>query len=126
MHSAKYLFIIALVLLGAVTPSCSRTGGDVWEDTKSSGKHMSRGFSTLCGKHGESRAGQSRDDFMPIDDECYTDATRSSEFVPLPDQQSGEDMVMAEYVAPQPTETPGEAGSSIPGINAFRDPATMP
>lgn len=33
---------------------------------------------------------------------------------------------MADFVAPQPAQTPGECGSKIPGISAFKDPSMVP
>ena len=47
-------------------------------------------------------------------------------FVPLADYQNPDDVAMGDFVAPQPRETPGDPGSSIPGIEAFRDPSMSP
>lgn len=136
--------------------SCTnRNSGDVWDDTKSAGRHMKRGVRALGGKNSDSRQVRSRSDFECIDDgEEYTDNNgfqfqdceyqdnnitpvdmysnntidsnnySASDFVPL--QDSCNDIAMADMVAPQPRETPGEIGSSIPGIQAFRDPSTIP
>lgn len=114
--------------------SCTRNGNDVWEDTKSAGRHMGRGLKALSGSQTDSRQVTSRGDFECIDDgygydeasiqDCeYQDMEgQQADFVPLEDQAN----LRGEDFARQPRETPGEAGSSIPGIEAFRDPSTIP
>ncbi|MCB1118365.1 MAG: OmpA family protein [Chlamydiia bacterium] len=87
---------------------------------------MNRGLRTLGGKQGESRAVRSHDDFLPTDDaQYYGQRNRSSDFVPLADGGQEEEIAMAEFVAPQPHESPGDEGSTIPGIQAFKDPSTV-
>lgn len=127
-----------LSLLGVLCTlqSCSRTGDDVWEDTKTAGRHMGRGVRSIGGKSGDSRQVKSRGDFECIDDgngynpngfqdvEYQDGSVHASDYVPLEDQCN--DVGMADMISPQPRETPGEAGSSIPGIDSFRDPSTIP
>lgn len=123
------LYVIALGLtLGTSLTGCGRNSNQVWEDSKSCGRHMTRGLRTMGGKHGDSRAVQCRDDFMPVEDgSCYSDNTNTmSEFVPLSDQPYEDQVAMADYVSQQPRETPGDPGSSIPGVDSFRDPSTNP
>jgi len=139
--------IYLLVLSAALTlQGCTRNSNDVWEDSKSAGRHMNRGVKALGGKHGDSRQIRSRQDFNPMDDgdeieyinnqdDNYSGANydgneyptetsyMTSDYVPLQDTQ---DIAMADIGAPPSRETPGEAGSSIPGIQAFRDPGTIP
>lgn len=128
-----------MALLGAASAfqSCTRNGDDVWEDTKSAGRHMGRGLKALGGGSTDSRQVTSRGDFESIDDgygydeaglqDCeyqeggYQDG-QPADYVPLADQANSR----GDRGAPQPRETPGEAGSSIPGIDAFRDPSTIP
>jgi peptidoglycan-associated lipoprotein len=94
-----------------------------------------------------SRAIQSRDQFMPgeevyyPDDQGYSVDNRSSynsdnamlgssspinDFVPLSDQPNDDMVAMANYVSQQPRQTPGDPGSSIPGIEHFQDPSNNP
>jgi peptidoglycan-associated lipoprotein len=159
---ARQLFFLA-ALVGAVfsLQSCRRSSNDVWEDTKSAGRHMQRGFRSLGGKHGDSRQIRCRNDFECIEDEnccpegnfqdCdYQDSCSApqdnyytpqdyyspadsysvsqdsyySDFVPLQDPDN--ELAVADVMARPPRETPGEQGSSIPGIQAFRDPSTNP
>jgi len=117
---------------------CARNGNDVWEDTKTAGRHLKRGFGAIAGSNAESRQIRSKDEFDYIEDgEGYAQngfqedqwqefqdgsgasSMMSSDFIPLEDQANNT------YARP-PRETPGEPGSSIPGIEYFRDPSTIP
>ncbi len=90
---------------------------------------MGRSVGALAGDSGYSRQAY-RDDFECIDDEssapegnfedCDYSQQVDTDFVPLRDQAN------APQMSRQPRETPGEPGSSIPGIEAFRDPSTNP
>lgn len=128
---AKKLFLTLYVVsmglaLGSMT-GCQRNSDEVWDDSKSAGRHVSRGLRTMGGKHGDSRAIQSRNDFMAVDDGRYvTNNQYNNDFVPLSDQSGEDEMMMADYVSRQPRETPGDPGSSIPSISSFQDPATHP
>lgn len=147
----KKQHLICLVPLAAALMtlfSCTnRSSDDVWEDTKTAGRHLQKGVRSLGGKHGDSRQVNSRDEFCCIDDnECippggFSTAPDSSQqyfggmdeaqmndepqdFVPLSDPNG--ELQSREWMARPARETPGESGSSIPGIAAFRDPATNP
>lgn len=130
MRTTKFLFIVYILTLGLSLSGCRRDSGEVWEDSRSAGRHMGRGLRTMGGKHGDSRAVQYREDFMPADqgysaDPAYANAGSPSmgEFVPLSDQPNDSQVAMADFVSQQPRETPGDPGSSIPGISAFQDPS---
>lgn len=119
MHNIRFLFsTLVLVSCAMLTSGCRRDSNEVWEDTKSASRHMNKGVRSLAGKHGDSRAIRSKQDFYPVQDYCGED------FVPLPDYQGQGDVAMVDYAVPQPRETPGDPGSSIPGIDSFFDPAT--
>jgi peptidoglycan-associated lipoprotein len=129
----KYSFHL-LALLGAICflQSCARNGSDVWEDTKSAGRHMNRGVRALGGKHGDSRQVSSKVDFECVDDQYgyregkFQDCDYSqTDFIPLQDQANN-DLAMADVICRQPRETPGDIGSSLPSIEAFRDPSMIP
>jgi peptidoglycan-associated lipoprotein len=88
---------------------------------------MGRGVRTLGGKHGDSRQIQSRDEFYVDEDGNYvSNAPQGNDFIPLDDEPNSEELAMADSLTPQPRENPGDPGSSIPGIDAFRDPSTIP
>ena len=116
----KKLFVRVLLLLAAVsfTVSCSRSSDDVWNDTQSAGRHMARGVKTAFGYHGESREINSSDDF-----DSGQPRNHPSEFIGFEEETmhvGGPDTIQ------QAHETPGESGSSIPGIEAFSDPSLDP
>lgn len=128
MGAARFFLIIYIACLGLSTTACNRGSDEVWEDSKSAGRHMSRGLRTMGGKHGDSRAVQYPGDFMPAEDAYYADGSNTSapvggEFVPLSDQSCDGQVAMADFISQQPRETPGDPGSSIPGISAFQDPS---
>lgn len=146
MKKHPFLFILGLIGSLFMLQSCARNSDDVWDDTKSAGRHLQRSAKAMAGYHGDSRQIRNRSDFEGIDDEwcnpdaCYQDndyqnqyppgysyqeqPQQAYDFVPLQDQANNE--LMSDYIAQQPRETPGELGSSIPGIQAFQDPSTIP
>lgn len=151
MKTRQIFFLITLLGAVCTLQGCRRNSNDVWEDTKSAGRHVQRGVRALGGKHGDSRQIRSRSDFECIEDDAccpqgdlqdcnyqdsdspqdnYYDQDNNyssngmSDFIPINDPSN--ELAMADVVAPPPRETPGEAGSSIPGIQAFRDPSTIP
>lgn len=110
-----FLLLTALTF----TASCQRSSDDVWNDTQSAGRHVARGVKTAFGYHGESRQVNSPDDF----DSATGQNMNPSEFIGFEEENmriGGADAIQ------QAHETPGESGSSIPGIEAFRDPSLDP
>ncbi len=107
--------------------SCQRHKDDVWEDTKSAGRYFSRSLAALGGNQCNSRQVQRRSDFECVDDEygAQDAGYQDCDYVPLEDI-SCDDVALADMMAPPPRETPGDPGSSIPGIESFRDPSTIP
>ncbi len=130
MRATRFLFVIYILSLGLSFSGCRRNSNEVCEDTRSARRHMGRGLRTMGGKHGDSRAIQYRDEFMAADDEGYVvdgcAPPAMCDFVPLNDQPNDCQVSMADFVSQQPRETPGDPGSSIPGISAFQDPAANP
>lgn len=129
MQAMRLFLAIYVLALGLSMTSCQRNSGQMWDDSRSAGRHMSRGLRTMGGKNGCSRAVQNRDDFGQFcDDNNYAAGApvTMGDFVPLSDQPTYDDVAMADFVSQQPRETPGDPGSSIPGINAFQDPSTNP
>lgn len=147
MKTRRLLFLMTLIGAVCTLQSCKRDSSDVWEDTKSAGRHVKRGVRALGGKNGDSRQVRSRGDFDCIeDDSCYPEGNfqdceyqdgaqdqfgsysqdnySGGDFIPINDPSN--ELAMADIVAPPPRETPGDPGSSIPGIQAFRDPSTIP
>lgn len=119
MKMLKTLFIGLLPMTLCFLTGCNRHPNNFWDDTRSAGRHMQRGVRTLGGKHGDSRQIGSRDEFMPS-----RNGNMYEEFVPLSDDPNASDFSMEDMHARPPRECPGEPGSTIPGIQAFRDPST--
>ena len=149
MKPQRISFFMILCGLCLVFQSCTRSSNDVWEDTKSAGRHFQRSCKALTGDHAESRQIRSRQEFECIEDgydfpqgqfqeydyqnqngineqNFYQDfsVNANEDFIPLDDPTN--ELAMGNgYIAPA-RETPGERGSAIPGIQAFRDPSQIP
>lgn len=113
--------LATVLLVGAasiVLSGCHRSSDEVWNDTKTAGHHMSRGVGTLGGKHATSQQ---------VTDPSQMGLDKTQDFVAYSDEQDSTKMEAGgEEAIPQPKETPGEPGSSIPGIDGFKDPLQDP
>jgi len=117
MKQVQTIFL-SLLILGCV--GCTRSADDVWNDTKTASRHMSRGMSSVGGKQGTSRQIAHQGEF----EERQRVSRRPKDFIPLDDE---EDLLIGDAEAiPAPAESPGDEGSSVPGIDAFKDPALDP
>lgn len=112
------LLLICLSLTG-----CRRNTNDVWEDSKTAGRHLNRGVSAFFGQDTNSRQVRCREDFMPVS--RPNGYQQTCDFIPLSDE-STEQISLAECRVPQPKESPGDIGGTIPGIEFFKDPSTNP
>jgi peptidoglycan-associated lipoprotein len=103
-----------LCLFTVLFTGCVRKKDEVWDDTKTCGRHMARGIKSLGGKHGDSRSVRSRDQFL-----CQSEKLG---FIPLPDEELGGEIAMADAVLYRARDPDG----SVPGIEAFNDPTRDP
>jgi peptidoglycan-associated lipoprotein len=127
MKNQKTILYISLILLACCfSTGCRRNSNMVWEDTKSAGRHVGRGLRSLGGKHGDSRQVRSRDEFISSRRIGGYSASGEEEFIPLSDDPNEGEAMMADVVNRPPRESPGEMGSSLPGIEAFQDPSRHP
>lgn len=125
MSTIRVMAFYALASSMLFTASCQRSSQDSWEDTKTCSRHMTRGLRCLGGKNGDSRAINCREEFLG--QEYYSgNYSVGEDFIALPDQNYDDGIAMGDYAARQPMESPGDPGSSIPGIEAFRDPSSNP
>lgn len=103
------------MLLAAITllPSCHRSSREMWEDTKTCNRYMKKGFTSLFGRHVDKRGAPSIPKWN----------SQEPEFLALTDDSryTSSNMNMNEY--PISKESPGDPGSSIPGIDAFAEPS---
>lgn len=123
--SVFYLLSVGMLML---TSSCTRSSCEVWEDAKSCGRHFNKGLSVLRGRDGCSRQVQSREEFIGWQEQSKSQndyGFQESEYLSLPRERDSQEIAMVDYNYSQPYETPGDPGSSIPGIDSFRDPSTM-
>lgn len=101
---------------------CQRNCNDVWQDTKTCGRHMHRGLQCLGGKHEESReicyaeafTGPPELDYIPLVEE---DLYNRVEVDSLPGAEYEE-----ECIHPQAAFAPGDPGSPVPSLSAFEEP----
>jgi peptidoglycan-associated lipoprotein len=118
------LFILGSLCATALVGSgCQRSSDDVWNDTKTASRHVGRGVDSLGGKQRSSRQITDGVEFGDGDPIAFT--KDRSDFNTLGDDQSGLLVGDAEVI-PAPRETPGDLGSTIPGIESFKDPALDP
>lgn len=118
--------ILTLALIGLIQPSCQRSGGQVWEDTKTCGRYMGKGFKSFFGKHSDSGEIAFEDDSFHTNYPQHQDV----DFISLKDAQSYQDISMNDYSSsgyrdsyPQSKFGPGDPESGIPGINGFKEPS---
>lgn len=110
-----FSFLLPIVTSLLLICSCKRSPDEAWNDTKSASRHVSRGMQTLGGKHGDERQTRTSAEFATQ----KGDMEFSDDYVAFGDEQR---LRMSEGAAMQPKETPGELGSAIPGISAFKEP----
>ena len=109
-----------LTLVIIITSGCYRSTDEVWDDTLTAGHHVGRGFDTLGGKGGDSRQVQSTDDFYALNEDPYN---YSPDFMPYFEEGDPSDLYCMADVRPS-KHSPGDPGSSIPGIEGFREPSS--
>jgi len=125
MKNSKLFLILNLLLVCASLTGCRRNTNDVWEDSKTAGRHLNRGVRAILGKENpNSRQVRCREDFMPVS--RSTGYPQTCDFIPLVDEDCKDTIGMAESRIPQPKESPGDIGGTIPGIEYFKDPSTNP
>ncbi len=107
--------LVSLLCLIATT-GCQRSCGDVWQDTKTCGRHVGRGIASLMGKQTESREIQYAAEFL---------GPREEEFIPLGDESLYQQIMVGDSSALQriDADTPiPQSSVTPPGIEAFSNP----
>jgi peptidoglycan-associated lipoprotein len=115
-----------LALIAMTVSSCSRSGSEMWDDTRTAGRYMGQGIWSLFGSHGESRQ---------VTDSSAFAVNTPEDFIPLQDEQSyrrltmGDvsslDQITADSSIPAASESPGDPGSMLPGFDAFGDASAL-
>ncbi len=121
---ARFGGYIAALVLSLSSIGCQRSSDEVWNDTKTAGRHVKRGAKSLGGKQSSSRQIQNGSEFAQNN---KRNGTQPDDFIAFEDDPDHLKLSMegSSSILP-PNETPGEAGSSIPGIEAFKDPSQDP
>lgn len=123
------LLILLIFTTSFLTTGCRRSSDEVWDDTQTAGRYFGRGIKSMGGKHGESQQFRSADEFLGLERK-----QAQSEFIPLEDEEVYGRLTMGDTSAlkeiedtyPQPSESPGDEGSRIPGIDGFVNPNEDP
>lgn len=109
----KWTLLFTLFLCSLMFSSCKRSANDVWEDTKTASRQMGNCFKTLTGNRSTSRQVRDSRDFRGPSD---------GDFIPLSDEDLAEQLKL-DTKHPQPSKSPGEPGSNLPGVDGFSTPA---
>ncbi len=126
MNRFSITFATLLTMMALLMSSCGRNTGEVWDDTKTAGRYLSRGVYALGGQRADYGQGLSREEFYwPEDGQYAQTGYQDQGFVTFPDNQYPDEIAMADYVSPQPKDSPGDPGSPVPGIERFRDPNSV-
>jgi len=102
--------LVAATCLGA---GCTRKTDDVWENTKTAIRYFNRTGKFWVKGDKDSRQVATNEAFFGPEDE---------EFVPLTDKDIKTQY--AEFIVPQPKDSPGDPNSKIPGIEGFIKPTS--
>jgi peptidoglycan-associated lipoprotein len=117
--------MLAAALLSTMA-SCRRPVDQVWDDAKTCSRHFSRGLRSLRGQPVDSRLVCSKDEFMGWqNDPRNPTSMHECEFMAFGDGDECKEVAMIDLPERQPQETPGEYGSSLPTIEAFRSPSQI-
>lgn len=119
MKKTNLFLWINLLLTCVCFTGCTRSSDDTWDDTKSAGRYIGRGFRALTGSCEDSRQVRYREEFM-CDDDPYGD---QNDFIPLQDDNR---LGREDSAIPAPANSPGDPGSPVPGITSFRSPDSVP
>ena len=106
LSSISFILSICSLLTG-----CQNASGGVWENTKTMGRYLQRKGKLLWSKDVDSRMIENSRDFP---------GPAEAEFIPLQEVDAKSQLVSLSV--PQPVESPGMEGSSVPSIEYFSDP----
>ncbi len=126
-YGKRYAALFSLCLLALQAQGCRRSSDEVWNDTKTAGRHVQRGVKSLGGKQSSSRQVKDSSEFLASDSANNLNGQMPQDFIAFEDDPDQLKLGLngSQSVLP-PSETPGEAGSSIPGIDSFKDPSQDP
>lgn len=109
----KKLINLGFILSLFITASCERSGS-TWENVKTAGRYLQKGFDSLWGKDYESYLVKNEADFIGPDGE---------DFIPLNESDLKMGFISADRAISQPKNSFGEGG--IPGFSNFKTPTAL-
>ena len=117
----KKILILGAVALSTTLTSCYRSRGEMWEDTKTCSRYIGKGVRSLMGRHADSS--DYANAFYNWEDEgaLVDSSSGDSSFVALGDTETFQNLEAHDFPISQ--ESPGDPGSSLPGIDGFFTPS---
>ena len=123
MRNISFLVVIYTIMSCVFNSGCQRSAEQIWEDTKTGGSYIGKGIRSTAGKHGKSSSamlsegftGPSQGEYIPLNDDDIYQKLAIGDASTL-------NKINAYSSIPQSKEKPGDLGSSIPGIDKFKDP----
>lgn len=103
-------WILFPLMTAVLLTGCSRSGKQVWNDTKTAAKQIGKGFKTLWGSKDAPQQYAAPNDFF---------ATVNEEYSVVDESEEG---ITVESI-PQPQVSPGDKDAPIPSIESFVQPA---
>lgn len=117
----RYAFLLIAVLLPLLN-GCCRTRQDVWDDTKSCGRHVMRGLRSLGGQQSDSKQVRSRDEFMPADlEDCQGHRLMHPSCAVLPEEYPADELAMVDYSSRRQRTNNPEVGSCADNFPSNRE-----
>lgn len=109
----KKLINLAFILTLFIFTSCERSGS-TWENVKTAGRYLQKGFDTLWGKDYDSYLVKNDTEFLGPD---------SEDFIPLNESDLRGSYVSSDRAFAQPKDSFGEGG--VPSFSNFKTPANL-
>ena len=112
MKKFSRLFLTNLVLLFLFT-GCQKTSSQTWEDVKTAGRYLNRGFDALIGRYDDSKPVHSDNDF---------ESPEEGDYIGLNEADLKTSMQHSDAAIAQSKYLPGEKGGVVPNLTAFKEP----
>lgn len=113
-RQAVFRWVALLVVYSLLLTACQRSSSEVWDDTRTAGRHVENGFRTLIGQKSSSPQVRDRAEFVPVK------RRPSQDFIALQDDDLAGELSLTDMeLWEQPASSPGDPDSLIPGIDSF-------
>ncbi len=92
---------------------CQKNSSQTWEDVKTAGRYINRGFGALIGSYDDSQAVRAENDF---------ENPGEADYIGLNEADLKTSMQHSDSAVAQSKYLPGERGSAVPSLTAFQEP----